>query len=132
MSDACCSVALMFERLFYVDIHADEAGLRAQVEEFERLKSAAAAAQARATAAWASKRRATEEAAGVPAAKRGRGLAAEVALARHDAPSANTLARHTVGCAGAAIWGWRRRWSTRCPTHWRRCNRVISLNGGPP
>ncbi len=50
------------------------------------MKSAAAAAQARATALWAAKRRAAESAAGVPAAQRGRGLAGEVALARHDAP----------------------------------------------
>jgi len=41
--------------------------LRGRVEELERLKSAAAAAQARATALWAAKRRAAEEAAGIPA-----------------------------------------------------------------
>ncbi|MGB0436325.1 MAG: HNH endonuclease [Mycobacterium sp.] len=50
------------------------------------MKSAAAAGQARATALWAQKRRAAEAAAGIPAGKRGRGLAGEVALARHDAP----------------------------------------------
>ncbi|MEE6164078.1 MULTISPECIES: HNH endonuclease [unclassified Mycolicibacterium] len=75
----------MFESMFEVDAEASEAELRAQVETFERLKSAAAAAQARATALWAAKRRA-EAAAGVPASRRGRGLASEVALARHDAP----------------------------------------------
>ncbi|ORA22511.1 DUF222 domain-containing protein [Mycobacterium aquaticum] len=76
----------MFESLFEVDPQASEAELRAQVETFEQLKSAAAAAQARATALWAAKRRAAEAAAGVPASRRGRGLATEVALARHDAP----------------------------------------------
>ena len=60
--------------------------LRARVEELERLKSGAAGAQARATALWAAKRRAAEEAAGIPAARRGRGLSSEVALARRDAP----------------------------------------------
>ena len=76
----------MFESLFDVDPGAGEAALRAQVEHFEQLKSAAAAAQARATALWADKRRAAEQAAGVSRAKRGKGLASEVALARHEAP----------------------------------------------
>ncbi len=76
----------MFESVFEVDAGAGEAQLRAQVERFERVKSAAAAGQARATALWAEKRRAAEQAAGVPKAKRGRGLASEVALARRDAP----------------------------------------------
>ncbi|NVN51811.1 DUF222 domain-containing protein [Mycolicibacterium hippocampi] len=76
----------MFENLFDVDPGAGEAVLRAQVEHFEHLKSAAAAAQARATALWAQKRRAAEQAAGVATAKRGKGLASEVALARHEAP----------------------------------------------
>ncbi|WNG87031.1 HNH endonuclease signature motif containing protein [Mycobacterium sp. ITM-2016-00317] len=76
----------MFESLFDIDEGASQAELRAAVERFEALKSAAAAAQARATALWAAKRRAAEEAAGIPAAKRGKGLGAEVALARHDAP----------------------------------------------
>ncbi|WP_137147577.1 DUF222 domain-containing protein [Mycolicibacterium sp. CR10] len=76
----------MFECVFDIDPEAGEAALRAQVEQFERLKSAAAAAQARATALWAAKRIAAEQVSGVPAAKRGKGLASEVALARHDAP----------------------------------------------
>ncbi|OBB44670.1 DUF222 domain-containing protein [Mycobacterium sp. 852002-51961_SCH5331710] len=76
----------MFESLFDIDPAASEADLREAVERFERLKSSAAAAQARATALWKAKRRAAEEAAGVPANRRGRGLASEVALARRDAP----------------------------------------------
>lgn len=87
MSVARHSIDSVFENLFEVDVEASEAELRAQVETFERLKSAAAAAQARATALWAAKRRASEAAAGVPAKRRGRGLASEVALARHDAPA---------------------------------------------
>lgn len=76
----------MFESVFDVDPDSTEEELRIQVERLERMKSAAAAAQARATALWRSKRRAAETATGVPAARRGRGLACEVALARHDSP----------------------------------------------
>ena len=90
----------MFESLFDIDDGASQAELRAAVERFERLKSAAAAAQARATALWVAKRHAAEEAAGVPAAKRGRGLGAEVALARRDAPVCG--GRH-VGFAQALV-----------------------------
>lgn len=80
------SVSDMFETLFDIDDAASEAQLRSVVERCERLKAAAAAAQARATALWAAKRHAREEADGVPAAKRGKGLSSEVALARHEAP----------------------------------------------
>ncbi|WP_431238585.1 HNH endonuclease [Mycolicibacterium aichiense] len=76
----------MFESLFEFDADADEATLRGIVARFEQLKAAAAAAQARATEAWATKRHVAEAAAGVPKPKRGRGLANEVALARHVAP----------------------------------------------
>ncbi|WP_395309753.1 DUF222 domain-containing protein [Mycobacterium sp. AMU20-3851] len=76
----------MFESLFDMDPRASEEELRIQVERLEQLKSAAAAAQARATALWSAKRRAAEALAGVPVAKRGRGLAAEVGLARRDSP----------------------------------------------
>lgn len=69
-----------------VDPDADEAELIAEIADFERLKSAAAAGQARATAALDKRRRAAEEAAGVPAKQRGRGLCSEVALARRDSP----------------------------------------------
>ncbi|MGE2834202.1 HNH endonuclease [Mycobacterium sp. SMC-4] len=76
----------MFESLFDFSDAAGEAELRAAVEGLEALKARAAAAQARATALWAAKRRAREEADGVPAAKRGKGLSSEVALARREAP----------------------------------------------
>ncbi|MEZ0340709.1 HNH endonuclease [Mycobacterium sp. pV006] len=76
----------MFETLFDISDAASEAQLRSVVEECERLKSVAAAAQARATALWAAKRAASEEADGIPKARRGKGFASEVALARHEAP----------------------------------------------
>ena len=70
-----------------VDPHADEAALVARIDELERVKSAAAAGQARASAALDEKRRADEAAAGVPAHQRGRGVASEVGLARRDSPA---------------------------------------------
>ncbi|BBX70567.1 hypothetical protein MPSYJ_40280 [Mycolicibacterium psychrotolerans] len=76
----------MFEHTFEIDATVSEAELRDVVARCERLKAIAAAAQARATALWAAKRRAAEDAAGIPARKRGRGLASEIALARLDAP----------------------------------------------
>ncbi|AGB23764.1 hypothetical protein Mycsm_03467 [Mycobacterium sp. JS623] len=69
-----------------VDPHADDATLIEQIAWLERVKSAAAAGQARAAAALDENRRAAEAAAGVPPAKQGQGLASEVALARHDSP----------------------------------------------
>lgn len=78
----------MFESSLFaqVDESADEAALVARIGELERVKAAAAAGQARAAAALDARRRADEAAAGVPARKRGRGLASEVALARRDSP----------------------------------------------
>ena len=67
-------------------IEADEAGLVEEIARLERMKSAAAAGQARLTAVLADKRRAAEAAAGVPRAEQCRGLASEVALARRDSP----------------------------------------------
>jgi hypothetical protein len=83
-----------------LDPDADEAALVARIAELERAKSAAAAEQAKATAAFDASRRAREAAAGVPATKRGRGLASEVALARRDSP--NLGGRH-LGFARALI-----------------------------
>jgi hypothetical protein len=76
----------MFESLVVVDPAADEAALVERIAALERVKSAAAAGQARAAAALDVARRAAEAAAGVPAAKRGKGLASEIALARRDSP----------------------------------------------
>src|SRR5215208_210700 len=74
------------ELLGAVDPHADEAGLVERIGWLERVKSAAAAGQARAAALLDERRRADEAAAGVPRAKQGRGVAGEVALARRDSP----------------------------------------------
>ncbi|MGE2834616.1 HNH endonuclease [Mycobacterium sp. SMC-4] len=76
----------MFESLFDVSDAAGEAELRAVVEGLETLKARAAAMQARATALWAAKRAAREDADDVPKAKRGKGLTTEIALARREAP----------------------------------------------
>ena len=65
----------------------DEAALVERIAELERLKSAAAAGQARAAAALDATRRGAEAAAGMPAARRGRGVASEIALARRDSPA---------------------------------------------
>ena len=65
----------------------DESALVEEISRLERVKSAAAAGQARAAAALDGVRRRTEAAAGVPKARQGRGLASEVALARRDSPA---------------------------------------------
>lgn len=98
-----CNVEHMFDLdvLAAVDPHADEAALIEQIAWLERVKSAAAAGQARAAAALDEKRRADEAAAGVPKAKQGRGLAGEVALARRD--SAVRGGRH-LGLGKALVY----------------------------
>ena len=58
----------------------------AQLEALERLKSAAAAAQAVVTADFVASQRAAQRAAGVRADKVGQGIAAQVGLARRDSP----------------------------------------------
>lgn len=64
-----------------------QSALIERIAELERVKSAAAAGQARLAVALDTARRAAEAAAGVPAARRGRGVAGEVALARRDSPT---------------------------------------------
>ena len=88
MSDPRGILAHMFDTtvLAVVEETADEAALVEQIAWLERVKSAAAAGQARAAALLDAKRRAAEAATGIPAAQRGRGLASEVALARRDSP----------------------------------------------
>jgi Domain of unknown function (DUF222) len=65
----------------------DQSALIDEIARLERVKSAAAAGQARAAAALDGLRRADEAAAGVPRDKQGRGVASEVALARRDSPA---------------------------------------------
>ena len=90
----------MFEDVFAAEPDAGEAALVARLTRMEQLKSAAAADQAQTTAALDSMRRNREAAAGVPAAKRGKGLASEIALARRDSP--NRGDRH-LGFARALV-----------------------------
>ncbi|MET0701504.1 MAG: HNH endonuclease, partial [Mycobacterium sp.] len=90
----------MFESLIGIDTGADQPRLKEQIEALETLKAAAAAGQARLTAAFAASRRAQEAAAGMPAAKRGRGVASEIALARRDAP---VLGNRHLGFATALV-----------------------------
>jgi hypothetical protein len=66
---------------------ADGAGeLVEQLRCLEELKSAAAAAQARVATAFATTQVADQKAAGVPVTALGKGVAAQVALARRDSP----------------------------------------------
>jgi len=83
-----------------VDPASGESALVERIAELERMKSAAAAGQARAAAALDAARRAAEAAAGVPAARRGRGVASEIALARRDSPARGN--RH-LGFAKALV-----------------------------
>ncbi|MGO1183710.1 MAG: DUF222 domain-containing protein [Micrococcaceae bacterium] len=78
----------------------DESHIIDRISELERLKSACAAAQARETARLRQLRREREATAGIPKAQRGKGLAAEVALARRDAPARGS--RH-LGLATALV-----------------------------
>jgi hypothetical protein len=109
----------MFESVAVFDPEASEAMLVERISAMERMKSAAAADQARATAALDEKRRRAEADADVPAGRRGKGLASEVGLARHDSPHrgaqhlnvATTLVRdmpHTLAALEAgALSEWR-------------------------
>jgi hypothetical protein len=90
----------MFELAPTQDLADDESALVERIAELERLKSAAAAGQARAAAALDAARRAAEAAAGMPAERRGRGIASEIALARRDSPARG--ARH-LGFAKALV-----------------------------
>jgi uncharacterized protein DUF222 len=90
----------MFEELAMVDASAEESVLVERIAVLERVKSAAAAGQARAAAALDASRRAAEAAAGVPAARRCRGVASEIASARRDSPARGN--RH-LGFAKAMV-----------------------------
>src|SRR6185437_12473752 len=99
LSAGCARVESMFE-LLPIDPAANESALIERITEWEKLKSAAAAGQARAAAALETARRAAEADAGVPAERRGRGLANEIALARRDSPARGN--RH-LGFAKALV-----------------------------
>jgi hypothetical protein len=101
------STECTFESLVMVDPAASESALVDRIAQLERVKSAAAAGQARAAAALDAARRAAEAVAGVPALRRGRGVASEVALARRI---------RRPGVTG--ISDLPRLWCTRCRIRW--------------
>jgi hypothetical protein len=78
-----------------MDRASDDAEAIEQIRALEELKAAAAAAQARVSAGLYASVSAARAARGVPAAERGRGVGAQVALARRESRR---------GAAG--IWGW--------------------------
>lgn len=78
----------------------DEATALARVEAFERLRNALVAVQARETVAARELREDAERCAGVPAEKRCRGFASEVALALRESPARGS---RFVGLARALV-----------------------------
>jgi hypothetical protein len=81
--------------------YGDGGALIERIAELERVKSAAAAEQARAAVALYEMRRADEAAVAVPKARQCRGVASEVALARRDSPARG--GRH-LGFAKALVF----------------------------
>lgn len=77
-----------------------EAELVDHIHALEQLKSGLAAAQARLTATFVARRSAREAADGVPADRRCRGLAAEIALARQESPVSGA---RSLGLAKALV-----------------------------
>ncbi|HEX4700134.1 MAG TPA: hypothetical protein VH857_12345, partial [Actinomycetes bacterium] len=79
----------------------DDAEVIELIRALEELKAAAAAAQARVSAGLYASMAAAHAARGVPAAERGRGVPAQVALARRESPSRGSrhlgLARALTG-----------------------------------
>ena len=69
-----------------IDRDATDAERIDQIRELEVLKCAAEAAQAVLAADFEASQRAHQAAAGVPAARQGRGIAEQVALARRESP----------------------------------------------
>ncbi len=100
MSEAPLTIERMFGSLAHIDPSCKESALVERIAELERVKCAAAAGQARAAAALDAARRVSESAAGMPATRRGRGVASEIALARRDSPARGN--RH-LGFAKALV-----------------------------
>jgi hypothetical protein len=76
-----------------LDSAVDDAERVDQIRALEELKAAAAAAQARVTAAFAASQREAQRAAELPAERVGRGIASQVGLARRESPA--RAARYT-------------------------------------
>lgn len=81
---SAAELAALVDRLAVPVVETDAAAALERVAVLERLKGAAAAAQARQTAAFDELRRAEQVAAGMPARQVGSGVALEVALARRE------------------------------------------------
>ena len=86
-------LAALVGRLAGLSTDVDDAERVDRIRWLEAIKSAAAAAQARMTAAFASSQRDEQQAAGVPATRVGEGIAAQVGLARRESPA--RAARYT-------------------------------------
>jgi hypothetical protein len=78
-------LTLLVERLGCESVHTDSERIDL-LSALETVKAAAAAAQARIAVAFDASQRAEQAAAGVPAKHQGRGVAAQVALARRESP----------------------------------------------
>lgn len=73
-------------RLAAIDRDVDDADRVDQIAALERVKGAAAAAQARVSMDFDASQREVQAAEGVPARQRGAGVGAQIALARRDSP----------------------------------------------
>lgn len=73
-------------RLAAIDRDVDDADRVDQIAALERVKGAAAAAQARVSMDFDASQREVQAAEGVPARRRGAGVGAQIALARRDSP----------------------------------------------
>ncbi len=91
-------VAEFLDRLPTLDTAVSDAERVEQLALLESVKAAAAGAQAAVAVDFAASQREAQAAAGVPARKRGLGVAAQVALARRESPHAGS--RH-LGLAAA-------------------------------
>lgn len=87
-------------RLPLLDTAVADAERIDQIGLLESIKAAAAGAQARTAAAFAESQRASQAASGVLARERGRGIGAQIALARRDSPARGS--RH-LGLAEALV-----------------------------
>ncbi len=88
------------ERLAGMSGELDDASLVDAISSLEQLKAAAAAVQARFTVAFKESQLALQKAAGVRSADQGRGISAQVALARQESPH---RAGRLVGLAVALV-----------------------------
>ncbi|MCU1517523.1 MAG: nuclease [Pseudarthrobacter sp.] len=87
MADSHPGLCDLISAVNTMPLPSDSAGLIDRLRGLEDLKSAIAGAQARGAVALDVRERAVQATAGVPASERGQGVAAQVALARREAPA---------------------------------------------